>query len=139
MWRAALVRCPLQLSNPWSLGVSRRVYFSSVLAAAAATLAVLGLPAPDAGPGRPLAMSGAYANEAPKIFHGVGVVTAVEPGSGMLSVDHGDIPGLMDAMEMAYKVRPAALCVGLQKGDTIAFGVDGRTYTIVEIKKIAKP
>lgn len=119
--------------------MSRRVCFFGVLAAAAATLAVFSLSAPDAGAGRPLAMPAAYANEAPKIFHGVGVVTAVEPGSGVLSVDHGDIPGLMDAMEMTYKVRPAALSAGLSKGDTIAFGVDGKTYTIVEIKKIAKP
>lgn len=119
--------------------MSRRVCFSSFLAAAATTLAVFGLPAPDAGAGRPLSISRAYAIEAPKIFHGVGVVTAVEPGSGMLSVDHGDIPGLMDAMEMTYKVRPAALSDGLRKGDAIVFGVDGTTYTIVEIKKVAKP
>ena len=119
--------------------MSRRIGFPSFLAVAAATLAVFGLPAPDAGAGRPLAMSRGYANEAPKIFQGVGVVTAVEPGSGVLSVDHGDIPGLMDAMEMTYKVRPAALSDGLRKGDTIAFGVDGKTYTIVEIKKVAKP
>jgi len=81
----------------------------------------------------------AHADEAPKIFHGVGVVTAVDPDSGMLTVDHGDIPGLMDAMEMAYKVGPPELSAGLRKGDTIAFGVDGRTYTIVEIKKVPKP
>jgi Cu/Ag efflux protein CusF len=33
----------------------------------------------------------------------------------------------MDAMVMAYKVRPTTLSDGLQKGDTIAFGVDGET------------
>ncbi len=49
----------------------------------------------------------ASADEAPKIFHGVGTVTGVDAASGVLTVDHGDSPGFMDAMEMAYKVRPA--------------------------------
>ena len=96
----------------------------SVLATAAAWIA--GWPA--------LAMS----DEA-KIFHGVGTVTGVDMASGVLTVDHGDIPGLMDAVEMAYKAPPASLAQGLQKGDKIAFGVDGKTYTIVEINKAGNP
>jgi len=120
--------------------LSQRVGFSAgFVAVAATTLAVFGVPASGTGAGRPLAVVEARADEAPKIFHGVGTVTAIEPGSGVLTVDHGDIPGLMDAMEMVYKVRPATLGDGLKTGDTIAFGVDGKTYTIVEIKKIAKP
>lgn len=79
----------------------------------------------------------AMAGDAPKIFHGVGTVTAVDAASGVLTIDHGDIPGFMDAMEMAYKVQPASLADGLTKGDRIAFGVDGKTYTIVEITKVS--
>ena len=78
----------------------------------------------------------ASAGEAPRIFHGVGTVTAVDSASGALTVDHGEIPGFMDPMEMAYRVRPAALADGLRKGDKIAFGVEGETYTIVEIRKV---
>jgi len=120
--------------------LSHRVDFRAGFFAAAATaLALFGVPAPDTGAGRPLATAEARADEGPKIFHGVGTVTAIEPGSGVLTVDHGDIPGLMDAMEMVYKVLPATLGDGLKTGDTIAFSVDGKTYTIVEIKKIAEP
>ncbi len=90
------------------------------------------------GPG-PIAVAAARADETATIFHGVGTVTAVDAASGAITVNHGDIPGFMDAMEMAYKVRPPTLCDSLQKGDTIAFGVEGKTYTIVEIKKVAKP
>ena len=93
-------------------------------------------PAPGLAGGGGFAIAEAVAGEA-KIFHGVGVVTAVDPAGGVLTVDHGDIPGLMDAMEMAYKVQPAGLAAGLRKGDRIAFAVDGATLTIVEIRKIA--
>ena len=120
--------------------MSQRVGFSAgFVAVAATTLAVFGVTASDMRAGRPLAVVEARADEAPKIFHGVGTVTAIEPGSGVLTVDHGDIPGLMDAMEMAYKVRPATLGDGLKKGDRIAFGVEGATYTIVEIQKVGAP
>ncbi len=40
---------------------------------------------------------------------------------------------------MAYSVRPVSLAKGLKKGDTIAFGVDGKTYTILEIRMLSKP
>ncbi len=110
-----------------------------LLVAAAAALAAYGVGAHDFGAGRAFLSGEAQAGEAQKIFHGVGVVTGVDAASGALTVDHGDIPGLMDAMEMTYRVRPAALAEDLKKGDTIAFGVEGETYTIVEIEKVAKP
>jgi Cu/Ag efflux protein CusF len=47
-----------------------------------------------------------------KVFHGVGVVTAIEP-TGMLTVNHQAIEGLMPAMEMAFKVNPASLAKGV--------------------------
>jgi Cu/Ag efflux protein CusF len=93
----------------------------------------------DRQTGTRLMLSQARADEAPRIFHGVGVVTGVDASSGVITIDHGAIPGLMDAMEMEYKVRPPARSDGLRKGDKIDFGVAARTYTIVEIKKIANP
>ncbi len=109
------------------------------LVATTVALATFGVPVPDFSVSRAPAIAEARADEAAKIFHGVGTVTAVDANSGVLTVDHGDIPGFMDAMEMAYKVRPIALSKGLQKGDKIAFGVDGQSYTIVEIQRVAKP
>lgn len=87
------------------------------------------------GPRKP-ATGAARADEAQGIFHGVGTVTGVDADGGALSVDHGAIPGFMDAMEMTYKVRPAGLVAGLKKGDRIAFAIEGSSYTIVEISKV---
>jgi Cu(I)/Ag(I) efflux system periplasmic protein CusF len=111
----------------------------SLVVAATLGVAAFGAPAPILAVIRSAAFAEAHAAEAPKIFHGVGVVTAIDAESGALTVDHGDIPGLMDAMEMAYSVRPVSLAKGLKKGDTIAFGVDGKTYTILEIRMLSKP
>lgn len=114
-----------------------RLAFSLAVAAALGA-AAFALPVPNLAVVQGLAVDEARADEAPKIFHGFGVVTAVDAASGTLTLDHGDIPGLMDAMEMAYKVRPVSLTQHLKKGDKIAFGVDGKTLTIVEISNDRK-
>ncbi len=84
----------------------------------------------------PLKLAQAQTSESPKIFHGIGVVTAVDADTGALSVNHEEIPGLMDAMEMMYAVTPRSLSKGVHPGDKIEFGVDGRTYNILELKNI---
>lgn len=108
---------------------SPRLAFAAALAAA---LLTFGPPLPDRSAG---GATSARADEAPKIFHGAGVVTAVDTKSGMLTIDAGDIPGFMDAMEMAYRTRPAVLVSGLRKGDRIAFDVEGKTMTVVGVRK----
>lgn len=76
--------------------------------------------------------------ETAKIFHGAGKITAVDAASGLVSIDHGEIVGLMDAMEMQYEARPAKILDGLKVGDKVDFAVDGRTLTILEIGKAKK-
>ena len=39
------------------------------------------------------------------IFYGHGLVKAVEPGTGWLTIAHNDIMGCMPAMEMMFRVR----------------------------------
>ena len=73
--------------------------------------------------------------EAAKIFHGVGKITAIDAASGALTIDHAAIPGLMEAMEMPYEAKPAKLLGGLKIGDKVDFAVDGKTLTIVEVRK----
>jgi Cu/Ag efflux protein CusF len=70
-----------------------------------------------------------------KIFHGVGIVTAIEP-TGTLTVNHQPIEGLMPAMEMAFKVNPGSLAKGVRPGDKIDFSLEGKTYTIVGLKVV---
>ena len=76
-------------------------------------------------------------NAEPGVFHGVGVVTAIDATSGALTLDHEEIKGLMAAMEMMYRVKSHDLSQGLSVGDRIAFDVDG-TYTIVGVKRLGR-
>ncbi len=75
--------------------------------------------------------------EGPKIFRGVGRITAIDAASGLVSIDHEAIAGLMDAMEMQYETKPTKSLEGLVVGDKVGFAVDGKTLTILEIGKLA--
>jgi Cu/Ag efflux protein CusF len=87
-----------------------------------------------AAPGLP-ALADKSPPAAPKIFHGVGSITGIDAASGEVSIDHEEIPGLMGAMEMEYQARPAKILDGLKRGDKVAFDLDGKTLTILAIKK----
>ncbi len=70
-----------------------------------------------------------------KVFRGMGIVTAIEP-AGSLTINHEPIEGLMPAMEMTFSVNPRALTKGVRPGDRIEFSVEGKTYTIVDLKVV---
>lgn len=70
------------------------------------------------------------------IFRGVGVVTAVDRSEGSLTINHEDIKGLMQAMEMSFRVDPQSLIDKVRPGDKIDFAVEGKTYTIKKIEVI---
>jgi Cu/Ag efflux protein CusF len=72
------------------------------------------------------------------IFHGVGVVTAIEPGTGALTIDHGDIKGFMSAMEMTYNLRSPSLARGIAVGDRIGFDIDGKSFSITRVENLGK-
>jgi Cu/Ag efflux protein CusF len=74
-------------------------------------------------------------NEAPKVFHGVGFVTAILP-AGSLTINHQAIDGLMAAMEMTFSVNPPTLTRGIRPGDEVEFSVVGKTYAIVALKVV---
>ena len=83
----------------------------------------------------PFAGAIAQQNDAAKIFHATGVVTAIE-GDSALTINHEPIEGLMPAMEMTFKVNPPALAKGVRPGDKVQFGVEGKTYVIRELKVV---
>jgi len=68
------------------------------------------------------------------VFHGVGVVKAVDGAKGWLTLDHKAIEGFMGAMEMMYRVEPPRLIAGLKVGDHVAFDIDAGRYAIVGVK-----
>ncbi len=71
------------------------------------------------------------------IFHGHGIVKAVAPKTGALTVSHDDIRGFMPAMEMMYRVRTPEVSKGLRPGDTIDFTIDAAKYIILDAKVVA--
>ncbi len=86
--------------------------------------------------GNRLVVAQAASPQTPKLFHGVGIVTGVNAKSGLIMINHENIPGLMDAMEMEYQAKPPKLADGLAVGDKVDFTVDGKTLTIVDVKKL---
>jgi Cu/Ag efflux protein CusF len=111
-----------------SEGASALVVFA--LASMPATPVLVCAPAASAAPPEQAAQS-----NGPRLFHGVGVVVAVDPAGGSVTIDHQAIPDLMDAMVMEYNVATPALLHGIRKGDHVAFDLDGRTYTILHLSR----
>jgi Cu/Ag efflux protein CusF len=86
-----------------------------------------------------LAVGGAAAQEmaAKGILSGHGVVKAVAPETGALTLAHDDIKGFMPAMEMMYRVRTPELSKDLHPGDVVDFKIDAEKYVIVDVKLVA--
>lgn len=90
-------------------------------------------PSPSASAGS----SGPAAAVATRTYAGVGTVKALNPNAPSIEIDHGDIEGLMPAMQMEFDVSDGALLDGLQVNDRIDFTVEDRTgiMRVTAIKK----
>jgi Cu/Ag efflux protein CusF len=73
-------------------------------------------------------------------FHGQGTVVGVDPQREMVTLNHGEITGLMPAMTMEFVVDAREALQGLQPGDTVTFTLRPRgvTVTIAEIAVVKK-
>jgi Cu/Ag efflux protein CusF len=71
--------------------------------------------------------------------HGEGVVKAVftNPKAPAIEIEHGDIEGLMPAMQMEFPVTDAKLLEGIAVNDRIDFTVENATdgMRVTSIKK----
>ena len=78
------------------------------------------------------------AQESPRdgLYRGIGVVTDIDPATGSLTINHEEIPGFMPAMEMMLRVDPRTLSNGVRAGDKVEFWVEGKTFTIRDIRVI---
>ena len=72
------------------------------------------------------------------VFKGHGVVKAVAPITGALTLSHDEIKGFMAAMEMMYRVKSPELTKDLHPGDVIDFTIDAEKYTIVDVKLVSR-
>lgn len=72
---------------------------------------------------------------------GTGVVRALAADGSTVTLEHGDIPGLMRAMTMEFAVAKPELLRGVEVGDGVDFHLvyaEGR-YTITELREKPAP
>ena len=68
---------------------------------------------------------------------GTGIVRAIAPDQRAITLEHGDIPGLMTAMTMEFAVATPAQLTGVAIGETVAFHLvyaEG-AYTLTELRE----
>jgi Cu/Ag efflux protein CusF len=92
---------------------------------------------PSPAPSASAAASGPAAAVATRTYPGVGTVKALNPRAPSIEIDHGDIEGLMPAMQMEFEVSDGALLSGLAVNDRIDFTIEDRTgvMRVIAIKK----
>jgi Cu/Ag efflux protein CusF len=89
----------------------------------------------------PLVLVGCKGNEskgpAEKLYPIKGKVVAVNPDKPSIRLDHEDIPGLMQAMEMEFAVEKSKLPEGLKAGDQVQgrLKVESGKYILTELEK----
>jgi Cu(I)/Ag(I) efflux system protein CusF len=82
-------------------------------------------------------MKGMAATPAGKQGQGAGVIKAIDPKAGTLTIQHGPIPAVSwPAMTMTFKAKPPALLTGLKVGQTIGFDttVLGMTAEVTAVR-----
>jgi Cu/Ag efflux protein CusF len=74
------------------------------------------------------------------LYQGRGKVVAIDREKGMVTLDHGEIKGLMPPMVMAFVVDSQEALDGLHPGDSVTFTLNPRgvTFTIAELT-VVKP
>ncbi len=70
-------------------------------------------------------------------YAGHGIVEDLDADARKVTLDHGDIPGFMKAMSMAYDLAPGVELEGIDPGATVDFRVkkDGGAYIVTEIRR----
>ena len=87
-----------------------------------------GTPSPSASP------SASAAEAKTDSYQGVGVVKRIDEKLPGIEIDHGEIVGLMPAMQMEFPVTDAALLNGIAVNDRIDFTVTS-DMKVTAIKK----
>jgi Cu/Ag efflux protein CusF len=74
---------------------------------------------------------------APGSWSAQGIVRVVAPEINRIFIDHGEIPGLMEAMTMAFEPEDPKLFQGLSPGDRVRFTLQrkGERLILVAIDK----
>jgi Cu/Ag efflux protein CusF len=91
---------------------------------------------PPASAAPPLSPDHAAAAGTADTVVGEGEVIATVPGASQIVLEHGEIPGFMEAMTMGYRLDPPSLLDRLKPGDTVRFTIDVRRRAIIGIEKL---
>jgi Cu/Ag efflux protein CusF len=86
---------------------------------------------------KPPAPQGPAAAVQTNTYQGAGVVKSINPKAPAIEIDHGDIEGLMPAMQMEFPVSDAALLNGIAVSDQIDFTIENNAgeMKVTAIKK----
>lgn len=78
----------------------------------------------------------ACAEQATQSGTGQGKIVAIDTENAEITLDHGEIPGLMGAMTMPFPVSDPKLLDGLQPGQQVEFDLEyrGGMYTVKGIR-----
>ena len=70
-------------------------------------------------------------------YHGVGIVKSLNPNAPAIEINHGDIEGLMPAMQMEFPVTDASMLNGISVNDQIDFTIENNAgeMKVTAIKK----
>jgi Cu/Ag efflux protein CusF len=71
-------------------------------------------------------------------FDGWGRITAVDPGRGTVTIDHGGIAGLLPATESEFPVQTADVIQGVRQGDRVRFtlGVADESHGLLAVTSL---
>ncbi len=83
------------------------------------------------------APTGPAAAVASNHYQGVGVVKAIDTKAPAIEIDHGDIDGLMPAMQMEFPVTNPSILNGIAVNDRIDFTIEAAKgeMKVIAIKK----
>jgi Cu/Ag efflux protein CusF len=76
-------------------------------------------------------------------YRGYGLIKGLDPEKGEITLDHGEIPGLMEAMTMTYRVSDPSMLEAFAPGQEVSFRLrdqDGQyVVTAIEPRGSAAP
>jgi len=112
---------------------------SRLMLAGVAVIVLSACGAPPTNKQSALTPSGPAAAVQTNSYQGVGVVKHVYPNpkAPAIEIDHGDIDGLMPAMQMEFPVTDASLLNGIAVNDRIDFTIEAAAgqMKVIAIKK----
>ncbi|NNE67123.1 MAG: hypothetical protein HKN33_11215 [Pyrinomonadaceae bacterium] len=75
--------------------------------------------------------------EGPQVFHGTGKILAVDAEKGTVTIDHGEIKGLMSAMTMDFDAKDKKILENIDVGDQVKFSLSkfGEDIDLVSIRR----